>query len=151
MFSGSVNSLCRITFISKGEMVKLTQKILLEIKLKRSDCFVSWTLEQQKTKQNKTKPLFLSDVCMLISVRLWQLFLENKSQLRSDDFSTVRFTYQRIKNGLGLDWDFQPSHKAQGCGLHPCRSSSKRVLDMNHTDFFLDSGKQSSVVVLFHQ
>jgi len=45
MFSGSVTSLYRISFIGKGEMVKLTQKILLEIKLKRSNCFVIWMFE----------------------------------------------------------------------------------------------------------
>lgn len=69
MFSGSVNSVCRITFISKGEMVKLTQKVLLEIKLKRSDYFVSWALEQWEEKKTTTKPSFLSDVCVLIFLR----------------------------------------------------------------------------------
>lgn len=133
MFSGSVNSLCRITFISKREMVKLTQKILLEIKLKRSNCFVSWTLEQQR--REKKNCFYQTYKRMLISVRPWQLFLENKSQLRSDDFSTVRFTYQHINNVLGLDWDFQTSHKAQGCGLHPCRSSSKKSSGYESSQF----------------
>lgn len=30
-----------------------------------------------------------------------------------------------INGGLGLGWDFQTSHKAQGFGLHRCRSSLK--------------------------
>lgn len=90
------------------------------------------------------KKLFLSDVCMLISVRPWQLFLENKSQLRCNDFSIVRFTYQHINNGLGLDWDFQTSHKAQGCGLHPCRSSSKK--SSGYESFQFPSGFWETVI-----
>lgn len=77
MFSGSVNSVCRITFISKGEMVKLTQKVLLEIKLKRSDYFVSWALEQWEEKKNNNKTLiFVRCLCANLSKTLTVLLRE---------------------------------------------------------------------------
>lgn len=154
MFSGSIIFLHKITFTSKREMVKLTQKILLEVKLKGIECFFSWAFEQWK------RNWFLWYICTLIFCKSMRVlpkaqYLAQETLtilLLSDYYAIIYYLLLSDDYALWLDYDFQHSPSVgrwlsciiaeiapRHCGSESClRVTSASSLLLGYSNLLLD-------------